>query len=305
MDKIDLSAIQTGRVRETGSWKDKFRVSAADITLFAAVAVAAVISLGEIKLNISTVSNMTLLVSLLYVLTTLVYRNRYTVSLERGKATVKYREAYAEYDSLRRSLYEAGLSERVSGFCSDFVSRELAEYRSGLLAEAGVEYADYINKYRGQGALRLRKNYRLSPYAVKAIVRCDHAKGVRLNKNMILLNDGDTSCRSKPFGFSSKAKQRRDYRVNVISRLIVTLLSGVIAVSFIIDPSIATLVQWCVRMVPVLSAAFFGSVSGFTNGSETAVNYLAAQSLKIREIFEWAGVKIPEPCGDEPVDHAV
>lgn len=300
MDKINNTSGCVRAGREITSRKEKSILSAADVTLFAAVAIAAVISLGEVTLTVSSISNVTLLVSLLYMLTTLVYRNRYALFLDRGKATERYREAYAEYDRLRSRLYDAGLSERVSDFCSEYISRELREYREGLLAEAGVPYGDYMDKYRGLGAIKLRKMYSLSPYAIKAVINCDRAKGIRLNKNMILLNDGDTAERGKPFGFSSKARQRRDYRINILSRLCMTVLSGVIAVSFIVDPSVSTLVQWCVRMVPIVSAAFFGSVNGFSNGSETAVNYLLSQTLKIREIFEWAGVRSEPSAEPQP-----
>gem|GEM_PF-2324089 len=301
MDKIDIGG-SFARTGDPSARKDRLVLPTADITLFAAVAVAAVISLGEVSLNLSSVRNLTLLVSLLYVIATLVYRNRYAVGLEKGKSTAAYLSSYAEYDRLRDLLFSAGLSDRVADFCGQYVRRELSEYREGLLAEVGISYDDYMEKYRGKSALRLRREFSLSPYAVRAVVRCDRARGIKLNKNMILLNDGDTAGRDRPFGFSSKARQRRDYRLNVITRLCVTLLSGVIAVSFIVDPSFSTVIQWCVRMVPILSAAFFGTVNGFSNGSETAVNYLRAQIIKIREIFEWAGVRLTDARSDDAHD---
>ena len=77
-----------------------------DITLLAAVFVSAVISLGEVSLSLTSVRNITLLVCVLYVLATLVYRNRYTVNLEKGRKSRAYTEAYAEYDALRKHICE-------------------------------------------------------------------------------------------------------------------------------------------------------------------------------------------------------
>ena len=55
----------------------------------------------------------------------------------------------------------------------------------------------------------------------------------------------------------------------------------------LVEPSLESLVQWCVRMVPVVSAAFVGANSGYLNGSETASAYLNSQILKIKEFVEW------------------
>ena len=287
MEKIDGFSEQVRAGIPFTSKRDGKLPGAHDITLFAAALIAAVISLGEVRLTLQTVRNVSLLVSLLFFLSTLIYRNRYSVALERGKRSERYLSAYAEYDSLRTRLFDSGQSALLSVFCRDCVAAELAGYREGLLAEAGLTYGDYEERYRGQPIRVLRKEYRLTPYAIKAVKKCDGAKGIRLNKNMILLNDGDSGGRNKPFGISSKARQRRDYRLNVLTRLGVTLLSGIVAVDLMVDPTLVTLVRWCVRMLPIVSSAFFGSSSGYTNASETAVNYLSAQCVKIREFFEW------------------
>lgn len=291
MDKIDkISQAARQSVPFTGKKEGFFR-GAADVTLFAAVLVAAVISLGQVSLTLSAVRDVSLLVALLYVLATLIYRNRYSCALERGKRTQDYLSAYSEYDGLRRGLFEKGLSAKVPAFCAEYVIRELESYREGLLAEVGLTYADYVGKYRGKSVSALKKECSLNRYAVRAVMKCERAKGIKLNKNMILLSDGDAVGRNRPFGISSKARQRRDYRMNLIVRLSVTVLSGIIAVDFMIDPSLNTLIEWCVRMVPIISAAFFGSSNGYLNATETAVNYLGAQIIKLREIEEWCSEK--------------
>ena len=61
-------------------------------------------------------------------------------------------------------------------------------------------------------------------------------------------------------------------------------------------------------MLPIISASFFGSGNGYMNATETAVNYLSAQAIKIREIFEWANIpaggETPEVSGGENAQKA-
>ena len=288
MEKLEENRYSKDSLEQIKREGERFRLpDMRDITLLAAVFVSAVISLGEVSLSLTSVRNITLLVCVLYVLATLVYRNRYTVNLEKGRKSRAYTEAYAEYDALRKYICEKGLVCRMSEFCAEYTATELKRYREGLLAEVNISYGEYEELYSRESVGALRKKYSLSSRAIKAILVCKRAKAIKLNKNMILLNDGDATFREGALVISSKEKQSRDYRANVVSRLLVTLLSGALAVTFLAEPTAECLVRWCVRMVPIVSAAFLGSNSGYLNGSETASNYLRAQIIKIKEFLEW------------------
>jgi len=214
-----------------------------------------VISLGEISLTLTSVRNITLLVSVLYVLATLVYQNRYTVNLEKGKRSSEYVKAYAEYDGLRREITQRGIVSRLPLFCAEYTASELKGYREGLLAGVSMSYKEYEERYAHVTSYDLKHKYRLSRPVRMAIIKAQRAKPIILNKNMILLNDGDATCREKPFVITSRKRQSRDYTANMVSRVLITLLSGAVAVELLVEPSLESLVQWCVRMVPVVSAA--------------------------------------------------
>ncbi len=257
-----------------------------ELTLFAALVISAVISLGQVSLSLHSAKNITLLVCLLYVLTTLVYQNRYSAGLEKGKKSEKYKGAYAYYDSLRKKVLESPSIAELSDFCTRYSANELRHYREGLLAEIPMSYEEYEQKYSLLTLREIKKKHRLSARALSVIAKCRRARLIHMSKNMLLMSDGDLCTREYIGLLSSKEKQSRDYKINMLSRIALTTLSGAVAVSFFAEPTLSTLVQWCVRMMPVISAAFMGYSGGYNNATENSCAYLRAQSLRLCEFLK-------------------
>ena len=79
---------------------DKLQIN--DIMLAALVIIAAVISLTDFSFSIGSIANITALTIFLYLITTFVYRNRYSKGVQRGKREEEYIASLEEYRQKRR-----------------------------------------------------------------------------------------------------------------------------------------------------------------------------------------------------------
>ena len=83
------------------------------------------------------------------------------------------------------------------------------------------------------------------------------------------------------------------------------VLGGMIAVDVILDFSFITVIQWFVRMLPILSAIIMGNDSGFCDIAVTETNFKKDQTSIIHLFFEHNKIKsIEEPPEEEPLIEA-
>jgi hypothetical protein len=187
----------------------------------------------------------------------------------------------------------------VPEFCREYKIRELREYREGLLAEVDLDYDEYLSKYRHLAFLDLIR-LRL-PWDVKMTIhKCNRAKPIKLTPGMIL-NESGESDRQKLAGQSGRERERKDKRKDFIQRGLMVLLGALIAVDVITSFSFVTIVQWFVRMIPILSALIMGDDSGFCDIAVTETSFKKDQTAIIGLFFEyrdWKTKNLPAPAED-------
>ena len=262
------------------------KVQLKDIMLFALVGLAAIISMTDFSLSWQSFKDFTALTVFLYIITTLVYQNRYEKGKNRGRSEDSFKTTLTDYRKARDGIYSKNLASAVPDFCKHYKQKELREYRESLLVDVDMNYDEYKEKYMRKSTKEILKSK--IPFNMKKIIlKANNAKSLKLAPGMILNESGEVN-RKKLLGLSGKEREKIDKRVNAISRIVITLFSGVIAINIIMDFSLLTIAQWCIRMIPVVAAIIVGDDSGYCDIVVTEVNFKLNQISVIKLFDEYS-----------------
>ena len=267
------------------SEKSPDKIQLNDIMLTALVAIAAVLSFTDFTLSFGSIKNFTALTVLLYIVTTLVYRNRYARGKQRGLRDAEYVEALGEYKEKLNEIYSKSLAALVPEFCKEYKARELKEYRENVLADAEMNYEEYKEFYWGLSDKEVAK-LRLPAEAKKAIIICNHAKPIAICPSLLLNESGETN-RDKLAGQSGKERERIDKKKQMIERAVVVVFGGAIAINVILDFTVLTIFIWFVRMLPIVVAMVSGEDSGYCCIAVTETSFKRDQVSIINLFNEW------------------
>ena len=240
------------------------------------VIIAAIISFTDFSISFGEIKKLTALAIFLYIITSLVYQNRYSRGKLRGKMDLEYKESLLAYRNKRKSIYDKSAATLVPEFCRCYKARELREYRENILSDVEIEYEEYIEKYR---RLRFMDILLLKlPFDIKrAIIKCHRAKPLKLTAGLILNENGEAD-RQALIGQSGKVREKRDKRKQQISRAISVLFGAAVVINLIFDFSVITIIQWCVRMLPIIAAIPMGDDAGYCNITVTETTFKKNQT---------------------------
>lgn len=291
-DKISYSTASENRRNQKRDFErglisnepDKFQLN--DIMLIAMVVIAAVLSLTDFTFSFGDWKKLTALTIFLYMITMLIYRNRYAKGISRGKKDEEYLYSLDTYREKRETITSRGLIGHVAGFCSWYKKKELREYRESLLSDVEIEYDEYKEKYikmPEKEILRLP----LSGEAKQTIIRCNRLKAVKLTPGMILNESGEFD-RNKLIGKSGRQREREDKRIQAISRAVYVVFGAAIAFDMIFHFSLETVAQWVARMLPIVMALVNGDDNGYCNVTVTETNFKKDQANVIDIFLEYA-----------------
>ena len=256
-----------------------------DVMLAGIVAIAMILSLTDFTLSPGDFKNLTALTLFLYVVTTIVYRNRYNRGKLRGRSDPEYIEALKNYRKAKDEIVQLGIASNVPEFCQHYKASELREYRKGLLADVDLDYEEYKQKYRQLSSLQVLR-LPLPFNSRVAIIKCNNAKPIKLTPGLIMNESGEAD-RAKLIAQSGREREHMDKFKQFIWRGTTVLLGGMIAVTIVFDFSFIALVRWLVRMLPIASAIIMGDDSGFCSIAVTETNFKKDQTSIIHLLFEY------------------
>lgn len=274
------------------------KISMNDIMLAGIVVIAMVLSLTDFTLSPGDFRNFTALTLFLYVVTTIVYRNRYNRGKLRGRNDPEYQKALEDYRKAKEKIVERGIASSVPAFCQYYKAHELKEYRKGILADVDMDYDEYMKSYR---QLSFWETWKLPlPYHSRiAIIKCNYARPIKLTPGLIMNESGEAD-REKLIAQSGMERERIDKLKQFIWRGVVVFLGCMIAVTIIFDFSFIAIVRWLVRMLPIVSAIIMGDDSGFCNIAVTETNFKKDQVSIINLLLEYNEKVKDEPAPEEP-----
>ena len=263
---------------------DRFQLN--DLMLGALVLIAAIVSFTDFSFSAGDWHNLTALTLFLYVITMFIYRNRYEKGMARGRKDAEYQLSLKTYRTNRNELNVKNLVSYVPRFCIEYKKQELREYRESLLCDIEMEYDTYKEKYITMSHKEILKQP-LSTEAKNIIIKCNRAKAIKLLPGMILNESGEFD-RDKLIGKSGRQRERHDKKKQAIIRAVYVMFGAAIAFDMILNFSVMTIVQWVVRMLPIVIAIISGDDGGYCNVTVTETNFKRDQSHVIGLFMEYA-----------------
>lgn len=256
-----------------------------NIGLILLIIIAALVSFGEISFSAGDVRDLSLLAVVIYVISTLVYRNNYTGGMNKGKTLPEYTEARAAYDEVKAEVMSHDVLPHLPALCVRYCQEELKQYRATILSTACITYDDYAKEYINKNETEL-KELGLAESSIKVVMRAGKAKAKHLDPNALLSEDGARLIfKRRILGVSSKARENFDFGLNAVTRALITVLSVVIIVAIAFDFNLETLATWGVRMLPVLWSALTSTAAGIKNVLYTLIPQMQRKTEILKTIF--------------------
>ena len=278
---------------ERGLLREEKSFGFGDMMLASLVLIAALLSFTDFTFSPGSLRNLTALTLFLYIVTVFIYRNRYDRGKRRGREEDEYKAALRAYRSKKEQVYESGRAALMPAFCAEYRKRELREYRESLLVDLEMSYEEYKEKYLRMPQKELFRQP-LSAGTKRILLKCNRAKALRLTPGMIL-NESGESDRKSLVGQSGREREKQDKKKEALTRAVYVLFGAVVAVDVIFHFSLLTLIQWVIRMLPVIIAVITGDEGGYHNITVTEVAFKQSQ-LGVLSLFdEWEEKNDGEP----------
>lgn len=284
IDKIEDTELGTEPMREKKNQPSKLPNVMNAVMIFCMV-IAGLLFVGEIKMTFGSVLNVSLMVAIIFLIASIAYQNNYQNGMHVAMREEEYVKVKADYDKVKDEVYSLGLAPMLSDYCVRYTKSELKRYRTSVLSELCIPYDVFERDYLGKTYDELIQEG-MQKRKAQCITRANNAVAIRLNESM-LLEPGANNYQHRGLGMSSVVKRNVDFSMNIIFRLLTTVLSGTVIIDVIINPSWQSLAQWVLRMIAVFSAAVTGYDAGYKNISETTVSYISRKTEILKIFISW------------------
>ena len=267
-----------------------------NVTLIGIVLIASVVSLGELSLTFAGVVNVSLTVAVLYVVSSIIYKNSYAENMIMAKNTPEYIEAKEEFDKAVLHIESGDILTRMPEYITRYCEEDLRSCRAAVLLDGCIKYDIYEEKYLGKSADEL-KEQGLSHTAINCVLAANKVRSINLTAQKVMSTGEDVTLAEKvlrsiglyrSFGMESKTREQIDFGTNMISRAITTLLAGTVGVGLIMDDfNLQSIAAWAMKMLPIAVAGMSGANSGQHNVLDTLVPQLKKKTKIMKTIIKW------------------
>lgn len=204
------------------------------------------------------------------------YINCADSGMRAGRLNTLYNKQKNKYDGLKDRIVENKQQIRLAEFCSYYKDEELRNSRKDILDEVGLDYNDYMKKYVGLDNDTIKSSTELSLAQINAIIRANSIKPVKLAPEMIM-KCGRGNKRRNPLGVRPETKRGWNYGIKLVTTIIVSIFTGMIALDLIKNPTWATFAELCLKLLTVVLSGFTGYKMGYENITIDTVNYITDQ----------------------------
>lgn len=269
---------------------------AMNVVLVMIVMIAALVSLGELSITPTGVVNVSLTVAVIYIISSIMYKNSYADGIVREKQSEEFKKAEEEYKEALRNVYEEGMLTEMPALCIRYCEEELKACRHAVLLDSCIPYDTYEEKYLGKSEKEL-EGMKLSKDAIRCISAANKIKGLHLTANTLLSTGEEATLGEKllrklgwrrGIAMESRTRQHIDTTFNMISRAITTFLAGTVAISVALDDfSLETLALWAMKMMPVAISVLGGRNGGTRNVQDTLIPQMQKKTKIINILLSW------------------
>ena len=204
------------------------------------------------------------------------YVNFSDTGMRAGKESDTYINCLSEYNVQKKGIVDGGQQGRLSEFCRHFIIEELENTRNAILADVGIDYALYKEKYIGASKKSIKACADLTEPQKKAVIKANKVKPIKLTPEMIFKRGRGIERRS-PLGVNPHTKKGTKYVTKFIRIATTTFLTSIIVLDVVINPNWATFAACCLRLLPAILNGFAGYKMGYENIVYDTVNYMNDQ----------------------------
>ena len=217
-----------------------------------------------------------------------------------GKESETFLNTQDDYDGVKNKIAVNKMQGRLPEFCQHYVEEELELTRATILADVGIEYAEYKENYLGKDKETLDKlvaENKLSKMKADTILSANKVKPITLTPDMIFKRGRGNNKRS-PLGMNPQTKKKWNFGIKFVTTLITSVLMSIIVCEVIITPNWATFAACLLKLFAVSMQGVFGYKMGFENIVVDNVEYMRDQIDLMQHFLEYVKLTpIDFKCG--------
>jgi len=226
----------------------------------------------------------------------LMYINCASSGRRGGLQCQTYLDTVSEYDQLKKQIVDMNLHGKLPEFCEHYISNELKNTRSQILADVGVSYAEYVKEYQSIDKHALNAKNSLSERQKKAIWKANSISPVKLTSEMIMKRGRATTHRA-PLGVNPEIKRSANYAVTFLKLFVTCGLLGSIAMEVVATPSWGMVAQVTLKVLAIISHGVSGYKFGYENILFDTCNYMRDQIDLMKQAINYFNAKSPDNAG--------
>ena len=183
----------------------------------------------------------------------------------KGRTTKPWQEARRKVEDNNNLILSCGFSGMTFDYCRQWEESELENAQIRILSYAGITIEDFREKYRVYCKKELQEKFpELTKLQIKYIRRAARVKRLRYNEKYLEVSEKRHGLRASPSGaYTSREVTFLQTVKLIVSGLVTSLFSASLTLEIISEPTFATVVGCCVKIVMLLIFSAYGLVNGY------------------------------------------
>lgn len=214
------------------------------------------------------------------------YVNCSDSGMRAGLQSESYTGGFSAFETMKRHIIDTKIQARLGEFCCHYITEELRNSRTTVLAIVGFSYEEYMEKYVGKDKDTIRGDKALSKAQKKAIIKANGIEPVKLTPEMIMKR-GRGSSRRAPLGMTPETKKGINFGTKFVFTFFISLAMSIIVLEAVIEPTWVLIATCCLKLMAVVLNGFNGYKFGYENIVFDAVNYMNDQTDLMQQAVQY------------------
>lgn len=226
--------------------------------------------------------------ALMYACTVSIYLLLRSFSIRKGRLTPDYKKAAEQIETNNDTIVSKGYAKKTAEYCREWEDEELKNTRTHILADAGIEYQDFVEKFCKYDKEELAKAFPdLTEYQKKIIGLAQKVKRLNYDESYLSVYDKQGKRQSPSGGMRVKTYNRWKTVQILITSAVSSFFTVSLASEIIADPSLATVVICLVKVMVIIIFGVWGMVGGYQLSSVREVAEMKAKADEQRRFIKY------------------
>ncbi len=214
------------------------------------------------------------------------YVNCSDSGMRSGLQTETYTGGLNHFETTKKHIIDTKMQSRLGEFCCYYITEELKNSRTSVLAVVGISYEEYMKKYVGKDEATIKADKNLSKTQKKAIIKANGIEPVKLTPEMIMKR-GRGSSRRAPLGMKPETKKGINFGQKFVSTFVISLMMSIIVLEAVMEPTWVIIATCALKLMAVTINGFNGYKFGYENIVFDTVNYMSDQTDLMQQAVQY------------------